>query len=112
MNRAIDGDVVVIEMLPEAEWKAPGQEVLDQDGETLCTLDVASHCLHVRVDDTEALKNDDADDEEGETQETGQAEGRLEEIEQKTAANAAQQNAVEKRPTGKVVGIVKRNWRS
>jgi exosome complex exonuclease DIS3/RRP44 len=33
MNRAIDGDVVVVEMLPEAEWKAPGQEVLDQDGE-------------------------------------------------------------------------------
>jgi exosome complex exonuclease DIS3/RRP44 len=32
MNRAIDGDVVVVEMLPEAEWKAPGQEVLDQDG--------------------------------------------------------------------------------
>jgi exosome complex exonuclease DIS3/RRP44 len=32
MNRAIDGDVVVVEMLPKAEWKAPGQEVLDQDG--------------------------------------------------------------------------------
>ena len=35
MNRAIDGDVVVIEMLPEAEWKAPGQEVLDQDGKPI-----------------------------------------------------------------------------
>jgi exosome complex exonuclease DIS3/RRP44 len=112
MNRAIDGDVVVIEMLPEADWKAPGQEVLDQDGEAFCTLTVASHCLHVRLIAAEALKNDDADDEEGEIQETGQVEGRLEEIEQKTAADAAQKNAVEKRPTGKVVGIVKRNWRS
>lgn len=35
MNRAVDGDVVAVEMLPESEWKAPGQEVLDQDGEYL-----------------------------------------------------------------------------
>jgi hypothetical protein len=32
MNRAVNGDVVVVELLPEAEWKAPGEEVLDQDG--------------------------------------------------------------------------------
>jgi exosome complex exonuclease DIS3/RRP44 len=33
MNRAIDGDVVVVQLLPENEWKAPGEEVVDQDGE-------------------------------------------------------------------------------
>lgn len=91
MNRAIDGDVVVVEMLPEAEWKAPGQEVLDQD---------------------EALKNDDADDEGGDAEEGQQSEARMTEIEKKTAASTAKQNPVEKRPTGKVVGIVKRNWRA
>src|SRR5260370_31657378 len=32
MNRAVDGDVVVIEVLPESEWKAPADEVIDQDG--------------------------------------------------------------------------------
>lgn len=32
MNRSVDGDVVVVELLPKAEWKAPGEEVLDQDG--------------------------------------------------------------------------------
>ena len=36
----------------------------------------------------------------------------LTEIEKKTAASTAKQNPVEKRPTGKVVGIVKRNWRA
>lgn len=60
----------------------------------------------------EALKNDDADDEEGDAEEGQQSEARMAEIEKKTAASAAKQNAVEKRPTGKVVGIVKRNWRA
>lgn len=33
MNRAVDGDLVVVELLPKEEWKAPGDEVLDQDSE-------------------------------------------------------------------------------
>lgn len=36
MNRAVNGDVVVVEVLPEAEWKAPGEEVLDQEGKFDC----------------------------------------------------------------------------
>jgi exosome complex exonuclease DIS3/RRP44 len=32
MNRAVDGDVVVVQVFPEDEWKAPGEEVVDQDG--------------------------------------------------------------------------------
>lgn len=31
MNRSVDGDVVVVEIFPKSEWKAPGSEVLDQD---------------------------------------------------------------------------------
>ena len=27
MNRAFDGDVVVIELLPEAQWEAPGSRI-------------------------------------------------------------------------------------
>jgi hypothetical protein len=68
--------------------------------------------LTIAIYHVEALKNDDADDDEGDAQEGSRAESRLAEIEKKTAAAAAQQNPVEKRPTGKVVGIVKRNWRS
>lgn len=33
MNRSVDGDQVIVELLPKSEWKAPGDEVLDQDGE-------------------------------------------------------------------------------
>ena len=32
MNRAVNGDVVVIEVFDEKEWKAPADEVVDQDG--------------------------------------------------------------------------------
>lgn len=33
MNRSVDGDLVVVELFPKSEWKAPGDEVLDQDSE-------------------------------------------------------------------------------
>lgn len=35
MNRAVQGDVVVVELFDEKEWKAPGDEVVDQDGSYL-----------------------------------------------------------------------------
>ena len=35
MNRSVDGDVVVVEIFPKSQWKAPGDEVVDQDGELL-----------------------------------------------------------------------------
>ena len=31
MNRAIQGDVVVVELFDEKEWKAPADDVVDQD---------------------------------------------------------------------------------
>jgi exosome complex exonuclease DIS3/RRP44 len=37
MNRSVEGDIVAVEVFPEAEWKAPGDEVVDQEG-TFCTL--------------------------------------------------------------------------
>lgn len=33
MNRAVAGDLVVVEVLPENEWKSLGEEVVDEDGE-------------------------------------------------------------------------------
>lgn len=32
MNRAVQGDVVVVEVFGESEWKAPTDEVVDQEG--------------------------------------------------------------------------------
>ncbi|WVQ84127.1 hypothetical protein IAT38_006274 [Cryptococcus sp. DSM 104549] len=89
MNRSVNGDVVVVEILPESEWKAPGEEVVDQDL---------------------ALRDDDADDDEG----TGVPDKEL--LKEKTEKMEVDQE-IRKRPkeilpTGRVVGIVKRNWRA
>ncbi|KAK6903838.1 hypothetical protein I203_107346 [Kwoniella mangroviensis CBS 8507] len=89
MNRSVNGDVVVVEILPESEWKAPGTEVVDQDL---------------------ALRDDDADDDES----PGLAEKEIE----KSKAETMDVDEETKRkpkdilPTGRVVGIVKRNWRA
>ncbi|KAJ3865942.1 hypothetical protein EV359DRAFT_72131 [Lentinula novae-zelandiae] len=52
MNRAVQGDIVVIEVFPEKDWKAPADEVVDQEAPS------------------------------------------------------------ERQPTGRIVGIIKRNWRA
>ena len=31
MNMAVDGDIVTVEVFDEKEWKAPADEVVDQD---------------------------------------------------------------------------------
>jgi exosome complex exonuclease DIS3/RRP44 len=33
MNRAVQGDIVAVEVFSEREWKAPTNEVVDQDCE-------------------------------------------------------------------------------
>jgi exosome complex exonuclease DIS3/RRP44 len=32
MNRAVQGDIVAVEVFPESQWKAPGDQVVDADG--------------------------------------------------------------------------------
>lgn len=32
MNRSVAGDVVVVELLPESEWKGAADDVADSDG--------------------------------------------------------------------------------
>lgn len=38
MNRSVHGDVVVVEMLPESEWKSSTEEVIDPDSELYSSL--------------------------------------------------------------------------
>ncbi|KIM82109.1 hypothetical protein PILCRDRAFT_821006 [Piloderma croceum F 1598] len=87
MNRAVQGDVVVVEVFNEKEWKAPTDEVVDQET---------------------TLKNDDADnsDDEGEDNEAIARESNA-----LRAENAAKR-ANERQPTGRIVGVIKRNWRA
>lgn len=108
MNRSVDGDVVVVEIFPKSEWKAPGSEVLDQDRE-LMRHQMQSD-IRCKADESVALKDDDADDDE----DAGIAEG-----EKKDAAEEKMDVDTETKkkphdvlPTGKVVGIIKRNWRA
>ncbi|KIL69155.1 hypothetical protein M378DRAFT_190389 [Amanita muscaria Koide BX008] len=93
MNRAVQSDIVVVEVFPETEWSAPADEVVDQDS----TL---------RNDDAESSADERDEDETND--EVLNRERRLFAKEQK----AKHRKAKERQPTGKVVGIIKRNWRA
>ncbi|KAJ3937450.1 MAG: RNB-domain-containing protein [Lentinula lateritia] len=89
MNRAVQGDIVVIEVFPEKDWKAPADEVVDQEA---------------------MQKNDDAEDsgEEGDEndEEVFSKESRV------LSGSSNQKPPSERQPTGRIVGIIKRNWRA
>ncbi|KAI5120011.1 hypothetical protein M0805_008472 [Coniferiporia weirii] len=90
MNRAVQSDIVVVEVFDEKEWKAPGNAVVEQES---------------------TLRNDDPDEsEEEDDDDTALAE----EHERRMVARESAQvkPASEKQPTGRIVGIIKRNWRA
>ncbi|MCO5565852.1 hypothetical protein L7F22_019527 [Adiantum nelumboides] len=91
MNRAIDGDIVAIELLPKDQWKREADEVLDAD---------------------EALQEDDAGEDDEEEEDIARRTIQEEEaaLRERKAVKDASKKEVQ--PTGRVVGIVKRNWRS
>ena len=43
MNRAVNGNVVDIEIFDKKEWKAPADEVVDQDGKRVLVLLLGVH---------------------------------------------------------------------
>ncbi|KAF8870959.1 hypothetical protein BD779DRAFT_1720386 [Infundibulicybe gibba] len=88
MNRAVQGDVVVVEVFHEREWKAPADEVVDQEA---------------------TLKNDDAEESGDEADDNEAIEEKIEE--QKALLDNSKRTS-EKQPTGRIVGIIKRNWRA
>ncbi|EJD52508.1 RNB-domain-containing protein [Auricularia subglabra TFB-10046 SS5] len=88
MNRAVQGDVVAVEVFAEKDWKAPLDEVIDQEV---------------------ALKNDDAggsDSEQEDSADEGEEELITKELTRQPKAS------MQKQRTGRVVGVIKRNWRS
>ena len=78
MNRAVDGDVVYVALLPQSEWKGASDAVLEAES---------------------AQRNDDARDSDNEDEDVGL------EAQPETSGRDTQ-------PTGRVVGIARRNWRS
>lgn len=81
INRAVHGDEVVVQILPEKEWRAPGTKVREQEKE---------------------LRNDDAD---SEAEEEGLDD------EEEDERKEAEEGAGEKQVTGRIIGVAKRNWR-
>ena len=88
-NRAVSGDIVVIEILPKTQWKAPSTKIIE--GEDL-------------------NKDENAEIEEGESEAviTEQERKALQEDVRKTHGKTKEGRS---QPTAKIVGIVKRNWR-
>ena len=88
-NRAVSGDVVVVEVLPKPQWKAPSTKIIEED-----TLN----------------KNENADVDEAETEPvvTEQERKALQEEVRKIQGKSIEGRP---QPTAKVVGVIKRNWR-
>nr|ODO01078.1 exosome complex exonuclease DIS3/RRP44 [Cryptococcus depauperatus CBS 7855] len=90
LNRAIDGDLVVVEIFPESNWKEPGLEVVDQEGESALKYD------DVGDEDHGAVYNKESPQKQVRVLDTNQTVTRKSHV----------------LPTGRVVGILKRNRRT
>lgn len=88
-NRAVSGDVVVVEVLPKSQWKAPSTKIIEED-----TLN--------------KNENADVDEAEGEAVVTEQERKALQEEVKKTQGKSIEGRP---QPTARVIGVIKRNWR-
>ncbi|EFY89761.1 mitotic control protein dis3 [Metarhizium acridum CQMa 102] len=87
INRAVDGDVVVVEMLPQDKWKAPSTKIIEEDNIT---------------------KNENADTEDRNDFVSDKERKALQEEAKRTHKSSSESQL---QPTAKVVGVIKRNWR-
>ena len=86
-NRSISGDLVVVEVLPKDQWKAPSTKIIDEE-----TIN----------------RNDNAEVEEIEAVITERERRALQEEVKKAHGGTSDTRS---QPTARVVGIKKRNWR-
>ncbi|XP_073058119.1 exosome complex exonuclease RRP44 homolog A-like [Primulina eburnea] len=84
MNRAFDGDIVVVELLPQDQWHDEKSLAIANDEEE---EEDDVHLAPVSADDAPRVTN----------------------ISQ---VSVGDKNAMQTRPSGRVVGIIKRNWHS
>ena len=88
-NRAVSGDVVVVEVLPKSQWKAPSTKIIEDE-----TLN--------------RNENAETDEGKGEAVVTEQERRALQDEVKKTQGKSIEGRP---QPTAKVVGVIKRNWR-
>ncbi|EHA49340.1 mitotic control protein dis3 [Pyricularia oryzae 70-15] len=89
INRAIDGDSVVVEVLPKDQWKVPSTKIVEEDTVT-------------------RNENADGEDQESSGNITEKERKALQDEVKRMQAKGAEAQA---QPTAKVVGVIKRNWR-
>ncbi|KAK0729349.1 hypothetical protein B0T21DRAFT_370880 [Apiosordaria backusii] len=87
INRAVDGDLVVVEVLPKDQWKEPSTQVIEEDAIT---------------------KNENPDAEESDDFVSEKERKALQEEVKRTHSKTTEGHA---QPTARVVGVIKRNWR-
>jgi exosome complex exonuclease DIS3/RRP44 len=87
INRAVDGDVVVIEVLPKDQWKEPSTRVIEEEAIT---------------------QNENPDTENTEDFVSSKEKKALQEEVKRTQSKTTEGHAL---PTARVVGVIKRNWR-
>ncbi|BGP42575.1 exosome catalytic subunit dis3 [Rhodotorula kratochvilovae] len=85
MNRAVAGDLVVVELLPESEWRSPNEKVVDADA-----------------------KDEDPDAPVDPTEDGADAPAPAESSLARPSAPASTRDV---QPTGRIVGILRRAWR-
>lgn len=102
LNRAVDGDTVVLELLPEDEWVAPSDIVLedleDDPGNFLSSVGINWYCYLLRLYKLIRFlffcpQGDILDDE------------------AKMEKEKLKAKKIQREPTGQVVGIIRRKWR-
>lgn len=87
INRSVDGDLVVVELLPQDQWKSPSTKIIEE--ETL-------------------TKDENADTEERQDLVSDKERKALQEEVKRTQKSSGEGQS---QPTAKVVGVIKRNWR-
>lgn len=86
-NRAVAGDVVVIELLPKDQWKAPSTKIIEEES---------------------LNKNDNPEAEDGETV---ISEREKKALQDEVKAAHIKGGEDKPQPTARVIGVIKRNWR-
>lgn len=87
INRSVQGDVVVVEVLPKDQWKEPSTKIIEEE-----TMN----------------KDENADAEDGEAVVTEKERRALQEEVKKVHSKSSEGRP---QPTARVVGVIKRNWR-
>ncbi|KAJ2799578.1 exosome catalytic subunit dis3, partial [Coemansia helicoidea] len=104
MNRAVQGDRIAVQLLPKSQWrKAPSAALIDEDEDAVPDVDKKA--------DEAAVPAAQASDERA-PKRARTAGGEDAAPEESIALADVGDDAADGEPTGRVVGIIRRNWRS